>query len=158
WDDGRLLQSRLAGEGDGDLLVLTRADGSLNLRGEPLVKHGTSTFHPEGLLAGQCQVDAVLLPAIQRRESISAFLAWGMAGNLRPGEGPGRKAIAPVDEQTDSAVDLRSMLATFGKPKKRRKPRTRPKAPDRYLTHEQRLAMRTSKRWLAGYPALVAEC
>jgi hypothetical protein len=38
------------------------------------------------------------------------------------------------------------------KPKRRRA-----KAPDRYLTHDERMAVRTSKRWVAGYPQLVAE-
>lgn len=31
------------------------------------------------------------------------------------------------------------------------------RAPDRYLTRAQRLAVRTSKQWVSGYPKLVAE-
>lgn len=38
---------------------------------------------------------------------------------------------------------------------RRGRPKTRPEY--RYLTHAQRMAVRTSKQWLAGYPHLVAQ-
>jgi len=39
----------------------------------------------------------------------------------------------------------------------RRRRRIAPRAPDRHLTRAARLAVRTSKRWVAGYPRLIAE-
>ncbi|MGZ3420602.1 MAG: zinc-ribbon domain-containing protein, partial [Polyangiales bacterium] len=41
--------------------------------------------------------------------------------------------------------------------KRARKKWPTPRAPDRYLTHAERLAVRTSKHWVAGFPQLVAE-